>query len=98
MVAKNKSLEQRSVMRMGSTKSEIYRRMCDVYGVEYFSQRKAFKWAKHGFVTTGINQKDCSWCGNKLTLIFKKICAQRSIKKVILTVFWVMKDSSLLIS
>ena len=35
-----------------------YKRMCDVYGEEYFSQNDVYKWVKNGFATMRLNRKD----------------------------------------
>ena len=32
--------------------------MCDVYGETCFSQKNVYKWAKHGFATMSLSQKD----------------------------------------
>ena len=56
--------------------------MSDVYGEECFSPpQNVYKWAKHGFTTIILNQKD-SWCSAN-TLSDKE-----KIKKVMLIVFW----------
>ena len=64
-------LEQRSVIIFLVSEKckprEIYRRMCDVYGEAYFSQKYVYQWTKCGFATMSLILKDSPWCGNILT-------------------------------
>ena len=61
--------------------------MCDVYEDAYFSLKNLYKWAKRGFATTNLRQKESvEW---KLTdsSIKKKFHEQWSLKKVKQIVF-----------
>ena len=54
--------EQRSVIKYLVAEKcklcEIYRRICDVYGEACFSLKDIHKWAKHGFTSKSLSQKD----------------------------------------
>ena len=66
----------------------MYGRMCDVYGEVCVSQKKVYKGAKRGFVTTSSGRKDML---RKHWFPEKKFRLQLSVKKVMLIVFWNMK-------
>ena len=55
-------LEQRPVIKYLADEKckscEIYRRMCDAYGEEYFRNENVYKWVKYGFATTNMIWKN----------------------------------------
>ena len=72
---------------------EIYRRMCDVHEEASFSEKNVYNWVKNEFDTMRLSWKDNLWSENILISVKKKIQAQQSVKKVILTVLYEMKGS-----
>ena len=57
------------------------------YTEKRVSFKNVYKLAKHSFATTSLSQKDITWNGNTVTAVKKEFRAQRSVKKVMLTVF-----------
>ena len=69
-------LKYKSVMKFLVAKMckpyEIHRRMCNVYGKEYFSQKNLYKWAKYGLAITSQRLKDSPESGKRLILWKRK--------------------------
>ena len=55
-----------------------------------FSSKNLYKWALPGFTTLSLIEKDSQWSKNILTHQFQ---AQQSVKKVMLIIFWDIKES-----
>ena len=58
-------LEHRSAIKVLVVKKckprGIYRRMCDMYGEAYFSQKNVYKWVQHQFATTKSKRQSMEW-------------------------------------
>ena len=84
----NPGLEHRSVIKFLQAEKykpcEIYIRMCNVYRKAFFSKVNIHKYTKYDFATSSRGQND--------SLVKKKFQAQWSVKKVMLAVFWDIKE------
>ena len=68
MVKNQTRFEQRHVMQFLVAEKcepcEIYRRICNMDDEVWFSPKNVYKWAKHGFATMNLTQKDGLWNEN----------------------------------
>ena len=78
---------------------ENFGKTFDVYEEAAFSKTNTYKRAKYGFAMTSLSRKDCPWNGKKSDSSVKnRFQVKESVKKVMLTVFWDINDTLLLIS
>ena len=71
--------------------------MCDEYGEACFRKKDVYKLAKYEFRTLSLCRKDSPW-NERLadSPVNKTFRAQRSVKKVILAVFWDMQGPTII--